>query len=169
MGNVMPAKFQRISTCLWFDDQGEEAANFYISIFDNARIVRGARYTKEGAQASGQPEGSVMTVLFELDGHEFLALNGGPAFQFNEAVSIIVNCETQEEVDRYWNRLSEGGDEKAQQCGWLKDKYGVSWQIVPALVAELVADPDPEIARKANEAILKMKKIDIEELRQAVK
>lgn len=165
----MPAKFQRIGTCLWFDDKGEEAANFYVSIFDNARIVRTARYTKDMSQASGRPEGSVMTVLFELDGHEFLALNGGPTFQFNEAVSIVINCETQQEVDHYWERLSEGGDEDAQQCGWLKDKYGVSWQIVPTLVGELVGDPDPETARKAGEAVLKMKKIDIEVLRQAVK
>jgi len=163
------AKFQhRISICLWFDDQAEEAARFYTSIFENSRIVTTNRYTKEGAQTAGRPEGSVMTVAFELDGQPFAALNGGPIFQFSEAISIVVHCASQQEVDHYWNRLSKGGDEAAQQCGWLKDRYGVSWQIVPTLLFELLDDPDPEIVRKATEAMLKMKKLDVEGLRKAV-
>jgi predicted 3-demethylubiquinone-9 3-methyltransferase (glyoxalase superfamily) len=158
----------RISICLWFDDQAEEAARFYTSIFENARIVTTTHYTKEGAQVAGRPEGSVSTVAFELDGQPFAALNGGPIFQFNEAVSIVVHCASQQEVDHYWNALSKGGDEAAQQCGWLKDRYGVSWQIVPELLFELMADPDPEVVRRATEAMLKMKKFDVEALREAV-
>ena len=165
----MAAKFQqRISICLWFDDQAEEAARFYTSIFENSRIVTTTRYTKEGAQVAGRPEGSVLTVAFELDGQPFAALNGGPIFQFSEAISIVVHCASQQEVDHYWNQLSKGGDEAAQQCGWLKDRYGVSWQIVPTLLFELLDDPNPEVVRKATEAMLKMKKLDVEALRKAV-
>jgi len=157
----------RFTTCLWFDGQGEEAARFYTGIFKNGRIGPVALCSKEAAQASGRPEGSVLTVAFELDGQSFLALNGGPVFKFNEAISIVVNCETQEEVDHYWNHLSKGGDAKAQLCGWLKDRFGVSWQIVPTLLPELMSEPDPEKGRKAMAAVLKMKKIDVEALRRA--
>jgi len=157
----------RFTTCLWFDGQGEEAARFYTGIFKNGRIGPVALCSKEAAQASGRLEGSVLTIAFELDGQSFLALNGGPVFKFNEAISIVVNCETQEEVDHYWNHLSKGGDAKAQLCGWLKDRFGVSWQIVPTLLPELMSEPDPEKGRKAMAAILKMKKIDVEALRRA--
>ena len=167
-GTTMNARFQRITPFLWFDNQAEEAVAFYISIFDNARIVTTTRYNKESAQASGQKEESVMTIGFELDGQYFVALNGGPHFQFSGAISFVVNCQWQTEVDHYWNHLSEGGDPKAQQCGWLKDHYGVSWQIVPTLLPELLTNPDPEKARKAMQAMLQMKKIDIEVLRKAV-
>ena len=157
----------RFTTCLWFDGQGEEAARFYTGIFKNGRIGPVALCSKEAAQASGRPEGSVLTVAFELDGQSFLALNGGPVFKFNEAISIVVNCETQDEVDHYWNHLSMGGEPKAQMCGWLKDRFGVSWQIVPTLLPELMSEPDPEKGRKAMAAVLKMKKIDVEALRRA--
>src|SRR5215210_4549999 len=131
---------QRISPCLWFDDQAEEAAEYYTSIFRNSRIVSIARYGKAGHEIHGRPAGSVMIVAFELDGQELTALNGGPLFKFNEAISFQVKCETQEEVDYYWEKLSAGGDEKAQQCGWLKDKYGVSWQVVPRVLLEMIND-----------------------------
>jgi predicted 3-demethylubiquinone-9 3-methyltransferase (glyoxalase superfamily) len=163
----MSTRFQRIAPFLWFNDQAEEAAAFYTSIFDNARIVTTTRYNKESGQATGRPEGSVMTVAFELDDQQFTALNGGPVFKFNEAVSLVVNCKSQEEVDHYWNKLSAGGDEKAQQCGWLKDRYGVSWQVVPTLLIELLSDPDPKKAHRVSDAMMKMKKIDLDKLRQA--
>ncbi|WP_242107960.1 VOC family protein [Luteimonas aquatica] len=158
---------QRISPFLWFDGQAEEAVAYYVETFDNARILTTTRYNEEGARASGQPEGSVMVVAFELDGQRFSAINGGPHFKFNEAVSFVVNCETQAEVDRYWDRLSAGGDERAQQCGWLKDRFGLSWQIVPRQVGELLSDPDVEKGRRAMAAILRMKKIDIAALERA--
>jgi predicted 3-demethylubiquinone-9 3-methyltransferase (glyoxalase superfamily) len=158
---------QRITPFLWFDHQAEEAAAFYVSIFKNARIVATTHYTEESAAASGRPHGSVMTVAFQLDGQDFVALNGGPHFKFNEAVSFVVNCESQAEVDHYWDKLSAGGDEKAQQCGWLKDKYGVSWQIVPAALPALLTGDNPEQSRKAVAALLKMKKISIEGLKRA--
>ena len=158
---------QRITPFLWFDNQAEEAVIFYISIFKNSRIVSVTHYGEEGADASGRPKGTVMTVAFQLDGQEFVALNGGPHFKFTEAISFVVDCDSQDEVDYYWENLSEGGDEKAQQCGWLKDKYGVSWQIVPTVLNELLSDPDPEKSGKAMAAMLKMKKIDIETLKQA--
>lgn len=161
------SKIQRITPFLWFAGQAEEAVNHYVSIFDDSRIVSTARYSKEGAEATGQPEGSVMTVAFQLAGQDFTAINGGPMFEFNEAISLVVNCETQEEVDHYWSRLSDGGDPQAQVCGWLKDRYGLSWQVVPTLVGELMSDPDPEKGRRAMQAILKMKKIDVEALRLA--
>ena len=163
----MTSPTQRFTTCLWFDSQGEEAARFYTGIFKNSGIGAIAHTSKEAAAASGRPEGSVLTVAFELDGQSFLALNGGPVFKFSEAISIVVNCETQAEVDHYWNHLSKGGDAKAQMCGWLKDRFGLSWQIVPTLLTELMSDPDPEKGRKAMAAILKMKKIDVEALRKA--
>jgi predicted 3-demethylubiquinone-9 3-methyltransferase (glyoxalase superfamily) len=155
----------RIAPCLWFDDQAEEAARFYTGIFRNSRIGKIARYGKAGQEFHGKPEGSVMTVAFELDGQPFTALNGGPVFKFNEAISLQVNCETQEELDHYWNKLSAGGDEKAQQCGWLKDKFGVSWQIVPAVLPELMSDRPK--AEKTMTALLKMKKLDIAALERA--
>jgi predicted 3-demethylubiquinone-9 3-methyltransferase (glyoxalase superfamily) len=146
---------------LWFDNQAEEAAVFYTSIFKNSRIGKMTRYGKEGFTIHGRPEGTVMTVEFELDGQAFTALNGGPIFKFNEAVSFQVHCETQEEVDYYWEKLSKGGDEKAQQCGWLKDQYGLSWQIVPRILGELLNDPDPEKSQRTMKAMLQMKKINL--------
>ncbi len=152
---------QNITPWLWFDTQAEEAATFYTSIFENSRILHVARYGKAGPR----PEGMVMTVSFELDGQEFVALNGGPEFSFNEAVSFQVGCETQDEVDEFWTRLSEGGEEGP--CGWLKDKYGVSWQVIPTRLIELLDDPDPETSQRAMRAILDMNKIDIATLEQA--
>ncbi len=160
----MPSTTQRITPFLWFDDQAEEAAKFYASIFKNSRIVSTTRYTEEAASASGRPAGSAMTVVFRLDGQEFVAINGGPAFKFTEAVSFVVNCDSQQEIDYYWNRLSAGGDERAQQCGWLKDRYGLSWQVVPANMEQLLSSSDPERARKVMAAVLRMKKIDMEAL-----
>ena len=158
---------QRIAPCLWFDNQGEEAAKFYTSIFKNSKIVRIARYGEAGHEVHGRSAGTVMTVEFELDGQRFTALNGGPIFKFNEAISFQVNCETQEEVDYYWEKLSEGGDKKAQQCGWLKDKYGASWQVVPRVLSEMMSDPDTEKPGRAMKALLQMKKLDIGELKRA--
>lgn len=157
----------KIVPCLWFDHQAEEAASFYVSIFNNSRIGRISRYGKEGFEIHGRPEGSVMTVEFELDGQPFTALNGGPAFRFNEAVSFQVPCETQEEVDDYWEKLSTGGDAGAQQCGWLKDRYGVSWQVVPTVLIELLNDPDPARSQRVMRAMLQMKKLDIRGLKEA--
>ena len=161
------ASLSKITPCLWFDDQAEEAATFYTGIFRNAKIVKISRYGAAGQEIHKKPAGSVMVVAFELEGQAFTALNGGPNFTFNEAISFQVNCETQEEVDYYWQKLSAGGDEKAQQCGWLKDKYGASWQIVPKVLGELVGDPDSEKSQRAMGAMLKMKKIDIAELKRA--
>jgi predicted 3-demethylubiquinone-9 3-methyltransferase (glyoxalase superfamily) len=152
---------QKITPCLWFDTQGEEAANFYTSLFKNSRILDISRYGEAGPREAG----TVMTVTFELEGQEYIALNGGPEFTFNEAVSFQVNCDSQAEVDEFWSRLSEGGEEGP--CGWLKDRYGVSWQVIPTALNELLSDPDPEKAQRAMAAMLKMSKIDIEELRQA--
>ena len=152
---------QKITSCLWFDNQGEEAAHFYTTIFKNSQILEVARYGPAGPG----PEGTVMTVTFELDGHRFVALNGGPHFTFSEAVSFQVSCETQDEVDYFWNRLSEGGEEGP--CGWLKDRYGLSWQIVPTALIELVSDPDIEKSQAAIKAMLGMRKIDIEALQRA--
>jgi predicted 3-demethylubiquinone-9 3-methyltransferase (glyoxalase superfamily) len=152
---------QKITPCLWFDTEGEEAAQFYTSLFPNSRIVDVTRYGSAGPR----PEGSVMTVDFELDGQRFIALNGGPQFKFNEAISLEVDCENQEEVDKYWNALTEGGEEGP--CGWLKDKYCVSWQIVPRVLIELISDPDQEKAQRVIAAMLKMQKIEIDELERA--
>lgn len=158
---------QRITPCLWFDDQAEQAAEFYTAIFRNSRIVSRTRYGEAGYEVHGRPAGTVMTVAFELDGQAFTALNGGPVFKFNEAISLQVNCETQEEVDYYWEKLSAGGDEKAQQCGWLKDKYGVSWQVVPGVLIELIGSRDYEKSQRVMNAMLQMKKIDIDKLKRA--
>ncbi|HET7242004.1 MAG TPA: VOC family protein [Nitrososphaeraceae archaeon] len=158
---------QKISPCLWFDDQGEEAAKFYTSIFKDSKIGDVTRYGKEGYEIHGREEGTVMTVEFEIEGQKFLALNGGPIFKFNEAISFQVYCETQEEVDYYWEKLSEGGDEKAQQCGWLKDKYGVSWQIVPTILMKMLKDKDSEKSQRVMKAMLQMHKLDISTLKKA--
>jgi predicted 3-demethylubiquinone-9 3-methyltransferase (glyoxalase superfamily) len=157
----------KISPCLWFDRQAEEAARFYTSIFKNSEITAITRYGEAGKEVHGQTAGSVMTVAFRLDGESFTALNGGPVFKFNEAVSFQIECATQEEVDYYWERLSEGGDPDAQQCGWLKDKFGLSWQVVPELLPKLISDPDTNKARRAFEAMLGMKKLDIAALERA--
>jgi predicted 3-demethylubiquinone-9 3-methyltransferase (glyoxalase superfamily) len=153
----------RIAPCLWFADQAEEAATFYTTIFPNSRVTSVTRYGKAGFEVHGRPEGSVMVVVFMLDGQEFTALNGGPHFRFNEAVSFQVRCNTQGEIDHYWERLSAGGDPKAQQCGWLKDKYGLSWQVVPRKMPDL-ASPS---GQRAMEAFLTMKKIDLAALARA--
>jgi predicted 3-demethylubiquinone-9 3-methyltransferase (glyoxalase superfamily) len=158
---------QKITPWLWFDDQAEEAAKFYTEIFKNSKIKKISRYGKEGYEIHRKREGSVMTVEFELDGQPFTALNGGPIFKFNEAISFQVDCATQEEVDYYWENLSEGGDENAQQCGWLKDKYGLSWQIVPRPLLEMLNDPDAKKSQRVMAAMLKMKKIEIETLKRA--
>ena len=158
---------QRLTPCLWFADQAEEAATFYTGIFRNSRITSITRYGTAGVEVHGRPAGSVMVVAFELDGHSFTALNGGPLFKFNEAVSFQVNCETQEEIDRDWDKLSAGGDPKAQQCGWLRDRYGLSWQVVPRGMDEMMKDENSPGAQRAMEAMLKMKKIDIAAIRRA--
>jgi predicted 3-demethylubiquinone-9 3-methyltransferase (glyoxalase superfamily) len=163
----MAATTQPITPCLWFDSQGEEAARFYTGIFKNSKIGKVSRYTEAGHDVHGQPAGKVLTVEFELNGQPFTALNGGPQFKFNEAISFQIMCRDQEEVDYYWNKLGEGGDPKAQQCGWLKDKYGLSWQVVPTELVELLGDPDREKSGRAMEAMLKMKKLDIAELERA--
>ncbi len=152
---------QRITTFLWFDKEAEEAVQFYTSIFKNSKILKVSRY----GEAGPGPKGSAMSVSFELDGQEFMALNGGPQFKFTEAVSLVVNCETQKEVDEFWSTLSAGGQEV--QCGWLKDKYGLSWQVVPMALSRLLADPDPQKAKRVMEAMLQMKKIDVAGLERA--
>ena len=161
------ATLQRLRPCLWFDSQAEEAARFYTGIFRNARIITITRYGKAGVEVHGQPAGSVMTVEFELDGQRFTGLNGGPYFKFNEAVSFEVHCENQEEIDYYWEKLGAGGDPKAQQCGWLKDRFGLSWQVVPTDWGSMLSDPDSESSQRAFSAMLKMKKLDIAALQRA--
>ena len=157
----------KIVPCLWFDTQAEEAANFYVSIFKNAKIKSIARYGEAAAKAAGRPTGSVLTVTFELDGMDFTALNGGPIFTITEAVSFQVNCDNQDELDHYWNKLAEGGDPRAQQCGWLKDKFGVSWQVVPSHIAKMVSEGDPAKLERMWNALLQMKKLDIAALQRA--
>lgn len=156
---------QKIHNCLWFDGKAEEAANFYVSIFKNSRIGTISRYGEDAAKASGQPVGSAMVVMFHLDGQEFMGLNGGPQFKFTEAVSFVVNCETQDEVDHFWEKLSTGGWK--DRCGWLKDKFGVSWQIVPVALAKLMGDSDPQKRNRVMQALLQMDKIDIAALERA--
>ena len=156
---------QKITPFLWFDHQAEEAAKFYTSIFKNSRIRKIARYDKAAEKPSGRPAGSVMTVEFQLEGQVFVALNGGPHFKFTEAISFVVNCKTQAEIDWFWKKLSAGG--KEVQCGWLKDQYGVSWQIVPAVLGELLSDPDPAKSGRVMQALFKMVKLDINKLKQA--
>ena len=157
----------KIAPCLWFDDEAEPAAAFYTGIFPNSRIGMVLRYSEVGQEFHGKPAGSVMTVAFELDGLAFTALNGGPLFRFNEAVSLQVYCETQQELDHYWEKLSAGGDENAQQCGWLKDRYGLSWQIVPLVLLDMLQDPAPEKSQRAMAALFQMKKLDIAALQRA--
>ena len=157
----------KIAPCLWFDNQAEEAARLYTGIFKDSKIVAVSRYGEAGQEIHGQKPGTVMTVAFELEGQSFTALNGGPVFKFNEAISLQIICESQEEVDHYWDKLSAGGDEKAQQCGWLKDRYGVSWQVVPKALIEMLLDPDAGKSQRTMTAMLKMKKLDIAELKRA--
>ncbi|MFO1519531.1 MAG: VOC family protein [bacterium] len=156
---------EKITPCLWFDNNAEEAVNFYVSVFKNSKIGKVSRYGKAGFEFHGKPEGSVMTIEFELNGQSFTALNGGPIFKFTEAVSLMVPCESQEEIDHYWGRLTEGGDPKAQQCGWLKDRFGLSWQVVPAQLGEWMKNPKK--SEKVMKALLQMKKLDLGALRQA--
>jgi predicted 3-demethylubiquinone-9 3-methyltransferase (glyoxalase superfamily) len=151
----------KLTSCLWFDTEGEDAANFYVSVFPNSRIVNVARY----GEAGPRPAGSVMTVDFELDGKPFMALNGGPEFTFNEAVSFVIDCADQDEVDYYWTKLSEGGE--AGPCGWLKDRFGLSWQVVPAALGELASDPDPAKSQAVIKAMLGMRKLVVAELQAA--
>src|SRR5881409_3628486 len=153
----------RITPFLWFDTQAEEAARFYVSIFKNSKILNVARY----GEAGPGPKGSVMTVLFQLDGQEFIALNGGPQFKFTEAISLVVNCETQKEVDEFWSKLAAGGQES--QCGWLKDKFGLSWQVVPTVLIDMLHDEDSEKSERVTKAMLQMKKIYIRTLKEAYK
>ena len=154
-----------ITPCLWFDDQGEQAAQFYCAIFKNSRVVAVSRYPEAGQEVHGRKPGSVMTVEFEINGQRFTALNGGPHFKFSEAISFQVMCETQDEIDYYWQQLSAGGAES--QCGWVKDRFGLSWQIVPTIMADLFTDSDPAKAQRAMSAMLQMKKLDIEKLKRA--
>lgn len=156
---------QKITTHLWFDSQAEEAANFYVSIFKNSKVLDVARYNEAGAKVTGRPVGSAMTVVFQLEGQEFMALNAGPQFKFSEAISFVVNCETQAEIDQFWDKLSDGGS--PQQCGWLKDKYGLSWQVVPTVLGRLMQDKNQKKAEGVMQALLQMKKLDIQVLQQA--
>ncbi len=158
---------QKITPCLWFDDQAQQAAEFYLSVFPNSRIVNLSRYGEAGREVHGKPPGSVLTVAFELDGQAFTALNGGPLFRFNEAISLQVNCQDQAEIDHFWDKLGAGGDASAQQCGWLKDRYGVSWQIVPRVLPELLGDPDTAKSERVMTALLQMKKLEIAALQRA--
>jgi predicted 3-demethylubiquinone-9 3-methyltransferase (glyoxalase superfamily) len=161
------SKLARITPCLWFDGQAEEAVELYTSVFENSRITEVSRFLEAGHEIHGQPAGRVMAIAFELDGQPFMALNGGPLFKFTEAVSFQVHCETQAEVDHYWERLSAGGDPAAQQCGWLKDPFGASWQIVPRILPELLGDSDRRKAERTMQALLQMKKLDIAALKRA--
>jgi predicted 3-demethylubiquinone-9 3-methyltransferase (glyoxalase superfamily) len=162
-------RMQKIIPCLWFDDKAEEAAKFYASVFRNSRIGDVTHYGKEGYEIHGRKAGSVLTVEFEIEGQEFVALNGGPVFKFNEAISFQVHCETQKEIDYYWEKLTEGGDRKVQQCGWLKDKYGVSWQIVPVVLGKMLQDKDTMKSDRVMKALLQMRKLDIMTLERAYK
>lgn len=156
---------QKITPCLWFDDKAEEAAKFYASVFKNSKVGNITRYGEAGAEVSGRPKGSVMTVTFEIEGQEFVALNGGPHFKFSEAISFMVKCETQKEIDEMWDKLSQGGEKG--QCGWLKDKYGLSWQIVSPVWDEMLQDKDAKKSERVMKAILQMNKPDIKTLKQA--
>jgi predicted 3-demethylubiquinone-9 3-methyltransferase (glyoxalase superfamily) len=156
---------EKITPCLWFDENAEEAVEFYVSILKNSRIKKVARYGEAGAKASGRPTGSVMTISFQLEGQDFLALNGGPVFTFTPAISLMVNCKTQKEIDELWKKLS--ADPDAEQCGWLRDKFGVSWQIVPAIIGKMVADENAKRADRVMQAVLQMKKLDIQTLEKA--
>lgn len=157
----------KISPCLWFDHEAEDAARFYTSIFSDSKITAISRYGEAGKEHHGQPPGSVLTVSFELNGQSFTALNGGPIFKFNEAVSLQIECEDQAEVDYFWEKLSEGGDPQAQQCGWVKDRFGLSWQVVPKILPELLTSPDTAAAQRAFAAMMEMKKLNIAALQSA--
>jgi len=163
----LSAKLNRIMPNLWFDNQAEEAARYYVDIFSDSRIERITRYGQERHSPDDYEETGVMTVEFVLDGQRFVGLNGGPRYSFTEAISFIVQCESQEEIDYYWDRLGRGGDEKAKVCGWLKDKFGVSWQIVPSNLTDMVADPDPVRAARVTKAMLQMQKLDMRVLQEA--
>ena len=168
-GEGLMARIQRIAPCLWFDNQAEAAAKFYVGIFKNSKITAITRYSKAGYEIHRRPAGSVMTVAFKLEGQPFTALNGGPLFKFNEAVSLQVYCPTQKEIDYYWERLGEGGDPKSQQCGWLKDKYGLCWQVVPPGMEKMLKDHKSAKAQRAMAAVMQMKKFDLAALERAVK
>jgi predicted 3-demethylubiquinone-9 3-methyltransferase (glyoxalase superfamily) len=161
MNGLEENRMQKITPFLWFDQQAEEAANYYVSIFKNSKVVSISRYGEDAPR----PAGTAQIVMFQIDGQEYMALNGGPEFKFTEAISLFVNCESQEEVDLYWEKLAAGGEKG--QCGWLKDRFGLSWQIVPSALGELMGDPDPEISRRVMEAMLRMSKIDIDSLKKA--
>jgi len=160
-------KLQKMMTCLWFDGNAQEAVNFYLTVFKDGKTGRKLYYGKEGREIHGMTEGTLLTIEFEILGNQFIALNGGPHFKFSEAVSFMINCDDQEEVDYYWDKLTEGGDPSAQQCGWCKDKFGVSWQITPTILDDMVADPDKEKAGRAMNVMMKMKKLDIAKLEEA--
>ncbi|HYF78254.1 MAG TPA: VOC family protein [Symbiobacteriaceae bacterium] len=162
----MMARFQSIVPCLWYDREAEEAANFYVSIFPDSKIVKTARFTEVGHEIHGMPAGSVMTVVFSLGGQEFTALNGGPQFKFNEAISLQIMCDTQEDIDYFWGRLTADGGEEGP-CGWLKDKFGLSWQVTPTVLADMMNDPDPEKVHRVTSAMFAMGKIDIAALQRA--
>jgi predicted 3-demethylubiquinone-9 3-methyltransferase (glyoxalase superfamily) len=162
----MAKRLQRITPFLWFEDQAEEAANFYVSIFERSRVTGVTHYGEAASKAAGRPIGSVMTVVFELAGQEFTAINGGPEFKLTEAISFVVNCKNQKEVDHFWEKLTSDGGQEVQ-CGWLKDKFGMSWQVTPRVLLEMIADKDPERAQRAMAAMMTMKKIDIAELEEA--
>lgn len=157
---------EKITTCLWFDDRAEEAVNFYTGVFKNSKIGSTSRYDEASAKASGRPVGTVLTMTFELEGRHFMALNGGPMFKFNESVSLVVNCENQEEIDYYWNKLTSGGGQESM-CGWLKDKFGLSWQIVPTELGKLMSSKEPGKAQRVMAALLQMKKLDLNALKNA--
>ena len=158
---------KKIAPCLWFDSNAEKAVKFYLGVFKKSKMTRVARYSKVGHEQHGRPAGSVMTIAFELNDQPFTALNGGPVFKFTEAISFQIDCATQAEVDYYWKKLSAGGDKKAQVCGWVKDKFGLSWQVVPTILAKLVGDPDSAKSQRAMQAMLEMKKLDIAALQRA--
>jgi len=162
----MPIK-QKITPCLWFDDQAEEAATFYTSIFKNSKLGKISRYGEAGREIHKKEPGTALTVAFELEGQQYTALNGGPQFKFTEAISFQIDCQTQEEVDYFWEKLSDGGDPKSQQCGWLKDKFGVSWQVVPSIVSEMISHPDAKKSQRAFGAMMQMKKLNIAALKKA--
>jgi predicted 3-demethylubiquinone-9 3-methyltransferase (glyoxalase superfamily) len=161
------ARLTRIAPCLWFDGQAEAAARYYTSVFENSRVVGMTRYSEAGREIHGQVPGTVMTVEFELDGLAFTALNGAPAFRFTEAVSFQVRCDTQSEIDRYWAKLADGGDPAAQQCGWLKDRFGLSWQVVPSMLLELLQKGEANRSERMMQALMPMRKLDIDALQRA--
>src|ERR1044072_5331258 len=167
IGEEKPSHIQKITLFLWFDNQAEQAANFYVSVFKNSNMGQVTRYGKEGYEIHGMDEGSVMTVDFDIENQKFIALNGGPVFKFNEAISFQVLCDSQKELDYYWEKLSESGDKNAQHCGWLKDKYGVSWQVVPTVLITMLQDKDSNKTERVMKAMLQMHKLDINALTKA--